>query len=349
MKAFYLTALAIFVCGPAIAQPKTHTLKFSMAHDAENKVVVKCVEDLAAALNKDSGGALKLELKFYPLDVFTTFPESRASVASGEFDMSQIGTETFTDVSPKLRVFNIPFLFKSHSQMRQVVDGETGVELKQDLLAGSNNQIRALGFTYSGGFRQFLSRKQINSLEDLAGMKVDPEQRGELATFDAFHLVQGEQHRQKGKNKAVVGEQLMSKSIDAHSDTFSRLFGAVRGLPHSEIEKFHIAETNHSLFVTAVVINEKAYQALPRKLRKILDRNVKLMVDRERELSIERAEEHRKILVKLGVKVKAPDATLASAMVKATEGVRAGSSAELGPLVKAIEKLGGAQVAGSVR
>ena len=60
---------------------------------------------------------------------------------------------------------DMPFIFEDHEHATRVLEGEVGEFLLDKITEKSN--VRGMAFTYSGGFRNVLSNKKVNSLKGL--------------------------------------------------------------------------------------------------------------------------------------------------------------------------------------
>lgn len=187
---------------------------------------------------KDNGN-----IKYNPVTLLQTGAIQMSQLYSGA-----LGQRQATD----FYALDLPFLFTDHDHAARVFEGEVGKHLLEDHLVEKAG-VRGLAFTYSGGFRVLASKEKITSADDLAG------------TTMAFHRnpVFQEFAESVGANgKLKLGT--WDKSEDDHVEdcdvvhtTLPRYYAeAVRG-----VHKY-VANANHSLFLTSIVIAEEFWNQL---------------------------------------------------------------------------------------
>ena len=85
---------------------------------------------------------------------------------AGKIEMSQIYTTWLAErYDHDMAALDMPFIFEDHEHAARVLEGEVGEFLLDKITEKSN--VRGLAFTYSGGFRNVLSTKNITTLKDL--------------------------------------------------------------------------------------------------------------------------------------------------------------------------------------
>ena len=85
---------------------------------------------------------------------------------AGKIEMSQMYTTWLAErYEHDMLALEMPFIFEDHEHATRVLEGEVGKFLLDKITEKSN--IRGMAFTYSGGFRNVLSTKNITTLKDL--------------------------------------------------------------------------------------------------------------------------------------------------------------------------------------
>ena len=212
----------------------------------------------------------------------------------GEIQMSQGYTTALGQYSNPLWVLDLPFLFRDHNHASKVLDGKIG----QDLLAGlEKSNIKGLAFTYSGGFRIIPSvTKEINRYEDIKGMKVS------IAQTPVFV----ELYKKLGATPVAMSsldiarEQLVSKTADASESTYPRFLP----LEYDKVAGV-VNETDHSLFLTSLIINKAYFDSLPKNIQRIISEAALEAGKLERNLAIKSRPLEREQCLKKGIKVVA--------------------------------------------
>lgn len=95
----------------------------------------------------------------------------------GSIDMTNEPPTNLTKLGikiPYLNIFSLPFLFRDESHAINVMNGEIGEKMLKDISEGDNGLI-ALD-TFVAGARNFFTKKPVNSLKDLKGMKIRVQQ-----------------------------------------------------------------------------------------------------------------------------------------------------------------------------
>ncbi|NDV88459.1 DctP family TRAP transporter solute-binding subunit [Aurantimonas aggregata] len=86
----------------------------------------------------------------------------------GVIDLNRVSMGTMNNVVEATRAFSLPYIFRSTDHLHAVTDGPIGQEVLESF--APHNMIGLA--IYDAGFRSFYnSKKPINSMEDLAGMK----------------------------------------------------------------------------------------------------------------------------------------------------------------------------------
>lgn len=170
-------------------------------------------------------------------------------VNDGIIDMSQMYTTQLGKINSDFRALDLPFLFENHEHAARVLDGEIGQTLLSDLTKTSN--IRGLSFTYSGGYRMMVSNEPIHSLEDIIGKRVrvglTPVAEDTFTTLGSEPVAMGVH---------AVADAFRQGQVDIGENTWARYF-------RQGVSKYtkHVSNTNHSLFLTSVIINEKVWNS----------------------------------------------------------------------------------------
>ncbi len=166
LQAFILGLLVIF--SSASCSTITNTKSIKLAHGLDiNHPVHKAMLLLGEELEKKSEGKLNLEI--YPSSQLGSERQCLELLQIGSLGMTKVSAAVMENFAPDMKVFGLPFLFKNKAHRFKVLDGEIGKEL---LDGGTKYWLKGLGY-YDAGSRSFYTKeKQINSPEDLTGMKI---------------------------------------------------------------------------------------------------------------------------------------------------------------------------------
>lgn len=215
----------------------------------------------------------------------------RELVDSGTIEMSQMYTTTLGLVDQDMFVLDMPFLFEDHEHAARILDGKIGKELMDNLAEKSN--IKGLAFTYSGGFRAIIGNKVIECLDDVKGMKVrvahSPVAEATMKAIGAEPVVIQIENLADalGENKVDIGET-----------TYPRIYSMRQNETASVIN-----HTEHSLFLTTIIMNKGLWNELTVEQQKIFQDAAIAAAHIERAESLEDIEITRDRAVKDGIKV----------------------------------------------
>lgn len=145
---------------------KIKTIKLAHGLDV-NHSVHKAMVRLGEELTKNSDGQLLLDI--YPSQQLGTERECLELLQIGSLDITKVSAGVLENFAPKMKIFGLPYLFKSREHAFRVLDGEIGKLLLDD---GENFWLKGLGY-YDAGSRSFYTKeKPIHVPEDLYGQKI---------------------------------------------------------------------------------------------------------------------------------------------------------------------------------
>lgn len=241
----------------------TRTIRWVLAHEPYD-LFLRAAEKFAAEVSEKTHGEIAIEvlglteytekyLNGQQLDRY----KIKDLVNNGTIEMSQMYTTTLGLVDQDMFVLDMPFLFTDHAHAARVLDGEVGKQLMDQL--AEKSEIKGLAFTYSGGFRAIVGNKVIEAVEDLQGMKVrvahSPVAEATMRAFGAEPVV-------------LPIEQLASalgeKSVDCGESTYPRIYSMKQNETASVIN-----HTEHSLFLTTIIMNKGLWNELTVEQQKI--------------------------------------------------------------------------------
>lgn len=258
----------------------TRTIRWVLAHEPI-ELFVRAAEVFAKEVEKNAPGTLSIEIltlseysKKYNDDVVVTKHELVDLLNAGKIEMSQTYTVTLGQYDHDFRALDFPFLFDSHDHASRVFEGPVG----QQLLSGLTEKagVKGLAFTYSGGFRIIPGNEAVAKIEDLRGMKV----RTSFSPVaqDTF---------------AAVGAEVVPMELEELTDGIARAdvtvgestYPRVYALGQNAVSKF-VNHTEHSLFLTSILIGQDFWNSLTPELQKIISDAAVVAARYERDLSV---------------------------------------------------------------
>lgn len=190
-----------------------------------------------------------------------------------DIEMSQIQVGQVGELFSDFHAIDLPFLFDDHDHVKEVLEGPIGQEMCSTL--GKKSGVTGLAFTYSGGFRVIGSNHPIESIDDLQGLRIVVQHPVTLGTTIES---MGGQAIAVAPNLWNKYDLLGTDQADAIETTYLRFNGS------------HILKTNHSMFMTAIVISNKFWNSLTESQQQAFKHASLIASRREREWSVQDAE-----------------------------------------------------------
>lgn len=240
-------------------------VKWVIAHEPIG-LFLKVAESFSKEVNEQTGGKFNIEVLSlsdysakYNDGKKITKNDLMELVNNGTIEMSHIYTTWLADYNKDLHALDLPFLFRDHDHADAVLEGSIGTEL----LAGVSKQsnIKAMSFTYSGGFRVVPSNFRADTVEAWQGKTVRTS-RSPVAV-ETFKLLGAEPKEhialEEMNAAADAGE------IQAGESTFVRVF------PLQQNESFSVVnDTAHSLFLTSIIVNQDFFKQFDAETQEIM-------------------------------------------------------------------------------
>jgi tripartite ATP-independent transporter DctP family solute receptor len=189
----------------------------------------------------------------------------------GVIDLDRVNTAPFNNLVPQTQVLGLPFLFRDVEHMHKVADGEIGEEI---LAAFEPHGLIGLAFYDSGARSFYTTKKPIETLDDLKGLKIRVQQSdlwiGMMKAFgaNATPMPFGE-----------VYSALQTGVVDGAENNWP----SYESSRHFEVSKYY-SLTEHSLTPEVLVISKISYNKLSPEDQAILKAAAKESVIKMREL-----------------------------------------------------------------
>lgn len=216
--------------------------------------------------------------------------EFMSLIQRGAIQMSQTYTTDLGELSKPMYALDLPFLFRDHDHAKNVLEGEIGNNLLSGLTPA---HIKGLAFTYSGGYRIIPGTKKIETLNDFKGLKIRTS--NSPIAQETFNILGA---------KAIpmpldaIEKGIKDGKIDDAESTYARYFT----MGQDTVSKI-VNETNHSLFLTSIIVNNNFWTTLPKKYQDIMAQAAINAARMEREQSIASAEETKKRCAENGIQI----------------------------------------------
>jgi TRAP-type C4-dicarboxylate transport system substrate-binding protein len=200
-------------------------------------------------------------------------------------------TSLARQANQQMHVLSMPYLFEDHDHAAEILEGSVGQKLLNSFDA--NSKLKGLAYTYSGGFMMFPVKGSVTSLADIAGQQV----RSRMShvsqeTLKAFGMIPVPTEIDEVSEVIQAGEVVAAEHV------------AQRLLPDNcDSWVKTIIDTQHSLFLTSIVVNVDWWNNLDAKVQNIFTEAALQAARNERALSLEDGAASLKTLEQNGVTV----------------------------------------------
>jgi tripartite ATP-independent transporter DctP family solute receptor len=116
----------------------------------------------------------RLQLDIFPNSQLGSETQTLEQIQSGSLDAAKVGGATLGSFIPVAKIFSLPYLFRDSDHYWEVLNGETGQDLLDELSTNGSGQpsgFRGLTY-YDAGSRSFYAKKPILRPDDLNGLKI---------------------------------------------------------------------------------------------------------------------------------------------------------------------------------
>ena len=250
-----LATAALAVCGLASAQDiKERSFKLAQQNPKGHPLVTGA-EKFAEIVAAKSGGKIKINL--FPGGVLGGDAPTVSALQGGTVEITVLNSGILASQVKDFEVYDFPFIFASAAEADAVVDGAFGQKMHAKL---TDKGIVGLAY-WELGFRNISnSRRAVNSVEDLAGLKlrVIPN----AINVDWVKAV-GANPTPMAFPEVYAG--LESKAIDGQENPFS----VILANKFYEVQKFLVV-SNHQYNPQSMIFSKKVWDTLSAAEQKIL-------------------------------------------------------------------------------
>lgn len=243
----------------------TKHVKWVIAHEPIG-LFLKVAERFAKEVNEKTNGMFNIEVlslsdytaKYNDGKKITKY-DLMEMINTGKIEMSHIYTTWLGDYNKDLHALDLPFLFRDHDHADAVLEGEVGAEL----LAGvsKNSNIKAMSFTYSGGYRVVPANFKADTVEAWKDQPVRTS-RSPVAV-ETFKLLGAQPMEHIALEE--MNEYADKGVITAGESTYVRIF------PLDQYKSFEfVNDTAHSLFLTSIIVNQDFFAQFDEATQEIM-------------------------------------------------------------------------------
>jgi tripartite ATP-independent transporter DctP family solute receptor len=283
-----LALASLLLTGTAGAQT---VLRSSDTHP-DGYPTVEAVKYFGELVKERTGGRYAVEV--YHSAQLGEEKDTIEQVRSGVIDLNRVSMAPFNGIVKETIVPSLPYLFRSEDHMHKVMDGEIGDRIKA---AFEPHGLVALAF-YDAGARSFYnSKKPINSVADMAGMKF------RVIQSDIFvDMVAALGANATPMPYGEVYSAMETGVIDGAENNFPSYDTA----KHFEVAK-HYSLDEHTILPEVFVMAKSSWDQLSAEDQEIFRQAAEDSVARQRELWAAKVQESRAKVEAAGAQITTPD------------------------------------------
>lgn len=261
-------------------------------HSATNKEPYQLgLEAFGKKLKETTNG--KFEVKVFPSCQLGSEKEMTEGLFLGNVDVATSATTVVTNFIPEFIVYDLPFLFNSDEHFYEASDGAPG---KFFVDACAKKGIRLLAI-YDAGVRHIASKKPVNSMKDLKGMKIRTMQS--QIHIDAFNGFGAKATPMAFSEQFSALEQGVIDGVEAsNTSCYNQQF--YRPAPNWALVSWYRC-------VTAMMMSEKKFQSYPKDVQKAILEAAAYSAKVEREAYAKSESASLAAMKKAGVNITKPD------------------------------------------
>jgi TRAP-type C4-dicarboxylate transport system substrate-binding protein len=242
--------------------------RWVVAHEPLN-LFLRSANTFKNIIEKETSGRINIEVltrkEFFSNPSYNHSASFYKSLRDNKFQMAQFQTTAIGSKFNNFYIFDMPFLFQDHDHASRVLDGSIGENLLE--LLGKNTAMRGLAFTYSGGFRIMVSNQPLKKIDDIKGKTVScsesPITKKVYDILGANAIL--DEH---GDDLSAHFERMKDINFDGGETTLVRFDKVKHKTPF-------ITNTNHSLFLTTIVISNDFWNSLSENDQKLFKETAK--------------------------------------------------------------------------
>ncbi len=242
-----LALAAALVAAPlSLAQAQTITLRSADIHP-DGYPTVEAVKYFGQMVEQKTNGRIKVQV--FNSGQLGQEKDTIEQTRFGVIDLNRVNTAPFNNLIPETAVLGLPFLFRSVEHMYHVVDGPLGAEIGK---AFEPHGMVVLGFFDSGARSMYNSKRPINTLADMKGLKIRVQQSD---LFIALINALGANATPMPFGELYSG--LQTGVVDGAENNYP----SYESVKHYEVAKYY-SLTEHSMAPEVFVISKRAWDKL---------------------------------------------------------------------------------------
>jgi len=232
----------------------------------------------------------RLEMEIYPNGELGGEREMIESTQIGDVQMTVPSSAPLASFSDSMLVWDVPFLFEDFDMAHDVLDGDIGQEVLDDI---EDKELIGLGY-WENGFRHlFNSKKPVENIDDMNGLKI--------RTLE--NPMQIKAWEETGANASPLDfTELYAALQQGTVDGAEGPAALTHSMKFYEVQDYFTL-TSHAYSPWPVVFNKEFFEGLPEDLQRIIVEAEEEVRESNREMSQESEEEALQALEDEGMEV----------------------------------------------
>ena len=239
----------------ALFGKKNGNVEWKLGHNANtDHIWHKTAVEFSKLVEKKSGG--KMTVKVFPNGQLGSETDMINSVRLGTLDMVLTG-ETLQNWAPKAALMAVPYAFRDLDQMRRVLNGPIGNEIKSDIEAKAG--LIPL-YYHERAPRNLTTNRDIKNLNDIKGMII---RVPDVPVFVKTWEVLGAKPTPMALQEVFTS--LQQNTIQAQENPYD----LIDSLGFNEVQKYAY-ETEHVIQWIYATVGKKQFEKLTPELKKVV-------------------------------------------------------------------------------
>lgn len=242
----------------------------------------------AEKVEKETDGRVKVNV--YEAGALGSERDMIEQVQIGTLDMYGGAAAPLINFVPEIGVIDLPFLFTDYDEVWNSLDGELGNVLKEKI---EGNGFKFLGF-WDEGFKSITNnRKEIRSLEDLAGLKIRTQENQLL--LDTFKAIGTDP---TPMDWGEIYTSIQQGVIDGYEGSYTPI---VDGKLY-EVQDY-LTEVRVNYAGAVHLMNKDLFESLDPDIQTVIEEAAAEYTQVQREASIERINEFKETIIENGIEI----------------------------------------------
>ncbi len=241
-----------------------------------------------------TNGAIKIEV--YPNAQLGEEAETTEQVKAGVLDFARINVVQLPQFVKEYSAYTLPYMFANDAHKWKVVEGEIGKAINDKLTEETGMHV--LGFLDSG-WRCFYTKKQVNSVADLKGMKIRV-----MDSPANINMIKALGATPTPMPYADVFTALQTGVIDGAENDYV----SYKTSGHSEVAKYYAVD-RHTAGFGVLLMSDAAKSKLTNEQYEIIQASAKEAIEWQKQAMLAKQDSSKEEVIKAGSTITEVDIT----------------------------------------